>query len=331
MPSIKKMARYAMTALGVNSIARRYTRHIPRVIMYHRFREAGDDDVQAMRIDHFREQVRYVKQHFVPLKVSELVSARKSNGSYPENAVALTIDDGYEELIDHALPVLTEMDVPATIFVVASLTENKGWIWTDKFNYTLDSLSRSGNEFNSKTRSELLSRLKRLQVDQRDRQLQDIAEKYEIKIPTEPPDRYRLMSWDQLRDISKTDMVEIGSHTCTHPIMNELSDEDSWYEIEHSKSMISERLDLKVTSFCFPNGQLGEYRENQKEMLERAGYLCGIASHFGYVLDGSSDYALPRINYVGGDLNLFAKYLDGVEYLQRKKLYDKLAVGAKPF
>jgi peptidoglycan/xylan/chitin deacetylase (PgdA/CDA1 family) len=276
-----------------------------------------------MPIKQFRDQLNYIKKYFFPLKISELISARKSNGSYPENAVAVTIDDGYEDFYHLALPVLKELGIPATVFVVADLTEEYGWMWPDKFYYLEECLKGSSNELNTTVSRNLLSNLKKLSVDKRNEQIKDMAQKYNISIPSQPPLKFKLMSWNQLRDVIKTELIEIGSHTCTHPIMSHLNNEDSWYEINKSKKMISEKLNIEVSSFCYPNGKIGDYREEHKIMLEQAGYLCGIPTHFGYIEKNSDIYALPRISDGGKDFNLFRNYLDGCDYFLTKIVKKK--------
>ena len=41
------------------------------------------------------------------------------DGTLADNAVAITFDDGYAANIAHAVPVLREHDVPATMFVTS--------------------------------------------------------------------------------------------------------------------------------------------------------------------------------------------------------------------
>jgi len=324
-PKIRKMIRDAMMTCGINNIARSRTRHMPRIIMYHGFCKTGDKDLKRTPIDQFCKQLNYIKKHFFPLKVSELILARKFSNSYPENAVAVTIDDGYEDFYHLALPVLEKLGIPATIFIVADLTEENGWMWPDKFHYIAECIKTNSNGYNSKVFKELLFDLKQLPVKIRDGKINNLAKKYKIDIPTIPPTKYKLMSWEQLNRITKKGLIEIGSHTCKHPILSYLNYEDSWYEINESKCMISEKLNIEVSSFCYPNGN---YLESQKEMLKQAGYLCGIASHFGYVTKKSDIYALPRVSGGSKDFNLFAKHLDGIDFFQRNffnifKLFNK--------
>ena len=94
---IKKLVRSKIMLFGINHMTRKVLRHMPRIIMYHGFCKTGDTDLQRLPIDHFRKQLFYIKKHFSPLKISDLALEQKSNGSFPHNAVAITIDDGYED------------------------------------------------------------------------------------------------------------------------------------------------------------------------------------------------------------------------------------------
>jgi len=131
-----------------------------------------------------------------------------------------------------------------------------------------------------------------------------------------------LMSWRQLKELAQSELVEIGSHTRRHPILAGVSSEDSWVELNGSKDDIERNLGTHVKAFCYPNGQKGDYREDQMDMLRRSGYICAAASHFGYVSKRSNLFALPRIGTTARDMSLWLKYVDGAEYLQRQLLRE---------
>jgi len=291
------------------------------MIMYHGIRHEHDDNPWATPVGRFREQVQYIKKHFVPLTVSDLLRQIDSDGSYPKNSVVITIDDAYENFVHIALPVLQELNVPATVFVVAGLVEESSWIWTDKVIYLLRTRDSSSGRPGQPETEDVLAKLKSLPTKERNQQIDSMAQELRIPIPVETPARYRLMSWDQCRAVQKTGLVQLGSHTLTHPIMSHLSDEESQQEIYRSKSLLQERLDTEITTFSYPNGQRHDFRQNQQSMIHEAGYECALAAHFGYIVESANRYALPRLNYGGSDLSIFAKYLDGVEYLQKKSRY----------
>src|SRR3990172_5351239 len=62
----------------------------------------------------FREHMAALARRANPVPLDTLVDVRP----VPRGAVAVTFDDGYRDLLEHALPVLKEYRIPATVFVV---------------------------------------------------------------------------------------------------------------------------------------------------------------------------------------------------------------------
>jgi peptidoglycan/xylan/chitin deacetylase (PgdA/CDA1 family) len=61
---------------------------------------------------------------FEPWRLVDMVEASRRGNRVPRNAFAVTFDDGYACLLDSALPVLRDLDVPATIFLVTGYVGN---------------------------------------------------------------------------------------------------------------------------------------------------------------------------------------------------------------
>lgn len=113
-------------------------------------------------------------------------------------------------------------------------------------------------------------------------------------------------------------LVEIGSHTVTHPILSSITDEESWDELTRSQSQIEEGMGRRVSAFCFPNGMSGDVRPRQIRQVAEAGYYCSVLAHFGMVNSGSDRYQLPRIGMTRkSSTEQLAKYLDGFAYYQQ--------------
>src|ERR1700730_8431560 len=64
----------------------------------------------------------------------------------------------------------------------------------------------------------------------------------------------RLMSVDELRKLSKSDLVTIGSHTVSHPMLPRLVDSSALAELRNSKEQLQALIGREVTLFCFPYG-----------------------------------------------------------------------------
>lgn len=90
----------------------------PRILMYHMVREprAGARfNKLRVRPEQFEAQVRYLREdgwHFATM--AELAG----EGSLPDKTVVLTFDDGYEDNLLNADPILARYDAKATLYLV---------------------------------------------------------------------------------------------------------------------------------------------------------------------------------------------------------------------
>jgi peptidoglycan/xylan/chitin deacetylase (PgdA/CDA1 family) len=69
----------------------------------------------------FARQMAYLKRRgFVFYTASELTEHFREQGRFPPNAVTLTFDDGWKDNYTNAFPVLKQLGIKATIFLVPS-------------------------------------------------------------------------------------------------------------------------------------------------------------------------------------------------------------------
>ena len=71
----------------------------------------------AVRPDTFARQMRFVAANYRVVSLTTLVEHLVRHERFPERAVAITFDDGYQDNHRHALPVLRELGLPATVYV----------------------------------------------------------------------------------------------------------------------------------------------------------------------------------------------------------------------
>jgi peptidoglycan/xylan/chitin deacetylase (PgdA/CDA1 family) len=81
-------------------------------------------------------------------------------------------------------------------------------------------------------------------------------------------DSERVMSAEQLMALPE-DLVTIGSHTATHPMLTQSATEDSRLEILGSRSHLEELLRRTITLFSFP---FGDFNESLCQVCREAGY-----------------------------------------------------------
>jgi len=89
-----------------------------RVVIYYH-------DVNEADITGFREQIKCLAHRCVVVKPSEIMTADVTDS---KNIVAITFDDAFVGVKEHAIPVLKEFGLPAGIFVPAGkLGQQCGW------------------------------------------------------------------------------------------------------------------------------------------------------------------------------------------------------------
>jgi peptidoglycan/xylan/chitin deacetylase (PgdA/CDA1 family) len=307
-----------MQGSGIFALARASSAKMARILMYHNFSGPGEAGAEDVSVTAVRSQLEYLRRHFHVVSLPRMREQLESGKPLDSHAVALTIDDGRRNCYEFLFPLLKEFSMPATFFVVSSFIRGEDWVWTDKVLW-LSGRPQPPDELAPRKIDSLFAILNRMRPEARNSRIEAIAAGMRISVPKTPPPKYAPCSWSELREMADTGLMEIGSHTVTHPILASVTDEESWKELTLSRIQLQEGLGRRVTSFCFPNGKPGDYRPSQVQQLRDAGYETAVVASFGMAGKGNDPLQLPRIG-IGGksDLLAFAKYLDGVEYYQAR-------------
>jgi peptidoglycan/xylan/chitin deacetylase (PgdA/CDA1 family) len=289
-----------------------------RIVMYHNFSGPNGTDPDALNVEGIRRQFTYLCRHFQVVPLLQLAEQLASGRKLDRHMVALTIDDGRRSCYEFLFPLLKEFGLPATFFVVSSFIRGEDWIWTDKVIW-LSEQSNPPEELVPGKLDGVFRSLNRMRPEERNAWIEAIAKRMGVIIPRTFPAKYAPCSWSELREMADSGLMEIGSHTVTHPILASVTDEESWDELTRSRAQIEEGVGRTVNCFCFPNGMPGDYRSSQVQQVEQAGYACSVIAEFGMVNRASDRYRLPRIGMARKtDAEQIAKYLDGVAYYQQK-------------
>ncbi len=115
---------------------------------------------------------------------------------------------------------------------------------------------------------------------------------------------FNYMNWDQIKEISQEDFVEIGNHSHTHEYLVDESKELIKKDIEKSISIFEKNLGKNSIFFSYP---FGEYSNEFKKIIKNFDFKYAFGQHSG-VIDKTKDlYELPRypINEKYGEINRF--------------------------
>jgi peptidoglycan/xylan/chitin deacetylase (PgdA/CDA1 family) len=102
--------------------------HWPPVLMYHAIAHVSEDpNAVCVSPETFEDQMLQLRSHGLRgVSIDELIQAVLRRSA--KGLVGLTFDDGYENFLHTALPILEEFDFTATVYVVAGmLGEENSW------------------------------------------------------------------------------------------------------------------------------------------------------------------------------------------------------------
>jgi len=115
---------------------------------------------------------------------------------------------------------------------------------------------------------------------------------------------FNYMNWDQIRELSKEDFVEIGNHSHSHEYLIDESNDVIKNDIKKSISIFENELGKNSIFFSYP---FGEISIDFKNIIKSLGFKYAFGQHSG-VMDETKDYyELPRfpINEKYGELKRF--------------------------
>jgi peptidoglycan/xylan/chitin deacetylase (PgdA/CDA1 family) len=129
----------------------------------------------------------------------------------------------------------------------------------------------------------------------------------------------RPMSWEQLAMLADAGW-EIGSHTCSHPRLTSLTDEQLGGELIESRSIVAERLGRPCGTLAYP---YGDHDERVLGATRTAGY--SLAGTLPGRLSPVRRLAWPRVGIYHGDdeLRFRLKASAAVRWLRGSRLWPR--------
>lgn len=100
------------------------------------------------------------------------------------------------------------------------------------------------------------------------------------------------MTWDQLKEMSDSGLITIGSHTKSHLWLPSLDRKGLKEELVKSKEILEKRLGKRVNLLCYP---VGAFDDNVKRAAREAGYTCAVGTNPGKRSSPHDIYAIKRI------------------------------------
>ncbi|MDD5669999.1 MAG: glycosyltransferase [Candidatus Omnitrophica bacterium] len=106
-----------------------------------------------------------------------------------------------------------------------------------------------------------------------------------------------MLSWEEA-GIMAMQGIEFGAHTVNHPHLSQISVAERRKEIFESREIIRRELNPEIEAFCYP---YGDYAEEVKETVKRAGFQCAFTINPGGNIPGCDLFEINRTEISGKD------------------------------
>lgn len=233
------------------------------------------------------------RYHFIS---SEEIREFYYGGKKLKNACHLTVDDGWLSTYQVVFPLLKKYRIPASIFVSPKMCLDDGNFWY------MESKRYDGNELKTimirhKYFSSGIERFpvdllfKEMKIDEVFAVLQEYRKLHHIA-----PSGRGVVNMDELLEMDRSGLIEIGAHTMTHPILANEETFRTEKEIKESISVLSEFLSKKVTTFAYPNGLSGlDFGDREIEFIKSCGIELAYSVNPASMDTRNNPLAIPRI------------------------------------
>jgi peptidoglycan/xylan/chitin deacetylase (PgdA/CDA1 family) len=326
------LSKFAQRVLSTPVVTRTFPM-VSTCLMYHRLVAARIDGEfapnsgLAVAVDEFEQQMRFLSENSDVISIPDAVE-RLTNGTFRRPAVTVTFDDGYEDNLTLALPILQKYRIPATIYITTAGPERRRYLWWFELESIMrrlpsGSLAIGGQEFRwhdarGKHRAfmELNEVMKRSTPAAQNALLEQARGWLREQDAEEPVPS--MLSWDQIRTLDANPLITIGCHTSNHYSMTQLSAEDLALDLRASKAKLESELGHVVDHFAYPYGRRPEASLREFGAVREAGFLSAVTTRFAHWMPSHRDhvYELPRIAITHQDtLHTFRTKATGVRSL----------------
>jgi peptidoglycan/xylan/chitin deacetylase (PgdA/CDA1 family) len=293
-----------------------------RILMYHRVLPISDRQYRytqpglACTPEIFGRQMQFLSERYNLISAAALVELLRNNQPIPPGTVIVTFDDGWRDNYVHAFPILQQYRVPATIFLATDFIETDRLFWFLKaglllsegdlsvekidrvFSTMADAHPQHVNELSaglhllgteSWNQDAFMEWLKQFEPDLIEEIINSLAEAAGIAWADWSAESW-ILSWNEIREMDR-DIVEFGSHGCSHGILTRLRQDQVKRELAESKRKLEQELGHEITVFAYPNG---DYNASVERMVKEAGYHGAIIVGSGDPQSNVDLFALPR-------------------------------------
>ncbi len=312
------------------------------ILMYHRIGHTKTDLWRlSVSEENFEQQLQYLREKNLVISLEEM-AAQAARGKIKRKSVAITFDDGYENNFSVARPLLEKYNLPSTFFITSKNIDSTKEFWWDqlecilletpelpqyftydtgreKIEFDLGQAATLNSEmidihsrceaFGEDTpRTKMYCKLWQLLTPLNSEDQQNIMN-YVIEWSGTNPARssYQSMSAENIQDLGKSTLCNIGVHTMTHPALSFHPKSHQQKEITTNQDYLKKLAKNNINLMAYPSGK---YNADTLDIVKKAGIVGAVTTDQKTVSNNSAPHELGRFQVNNWSLPIFKQKLE---------------------
>jgi peptidoglycan/xylan/chitin deacetylase (PgdA/CDA1 family) len=323
----------ALYLTGVHHLLRPIFSGVGAIFMLHHVRPRRDAAFQPnhhleVTPEFLRAMLEHLRCDGIDIITIDEVHQRLVEHNFSRRFACFTLDDGYRDNRDFALPVLREFDAPFTVYVASDFAQGTGRLWWIALERVIASTSSieadiggTAVRLDTATPAAKQAAFHRLHdwlralPGEHDVQREMAALCARHGVDETAICREFCMSWDELKPFADDPLITIGAHSITHCNLAKQTEEIASHEMAISRARIETALQRPVVHLAYPYGDKVAAGTREFALAHAAGFKTAVTTRPGMIFPESAEHltALPRISLNGNyqDTRIFPVLTSG--------------------
>ncbi|MDI1264215.1 MAG: polysaccharide deacetylase family protein [bacterium] len=304
---------------GAHYVLRPIFAGVGAIFMLHHVRPSRPGEFQPnshleVEPEFLRAMLAHLRALDVDIVTMDEAHQRLSERDFARRFACFTLDDGYRDNRDFALPVMREFDAPMTVYVTSDFADGTGRLWwvalerviakASSIEVPIGGVATRLDASTPAAKQIAFDRMHdwlRALPGEHDmlREISGLCARYEIDETGVARDL--CMSWDELKAFADDPLVTIGAHTVTHCNLAKQPEAVAASELATSRARIEEVLQRPALHLAYPYGDRIAAGPREFALARAAGFKTAVTTRPGMIFPESADHltALQRVSLNG--------------------------------
>jgi peptidoglycan/xylan/chitin deacetylase (PgdA/CDA1 family) len=309
----------ALYFTGAHHLLRPIFSGVGAIFMLHHVRPRRDAEFQPnhhleVTPEFLRAMLMHLHSDGIDIVTMDEVHQRLVERDFSRRFAAFTLDDGYRDNRDFALPVLREFDAPSIVYVASDFAEGTGRLWwialervVAKASSIEAAIGGVAVRLDTATPAAKQAAFHRLHdwlralPGEHDVQREMTALCARHGVDETALCRELCMSWDELKPFADDPLVTIGAHTITHCNLARQTEAIANHEMATGRTRIEQALQRPAVHLAFPYGDKAAAGAREFALARSIGFKTAVTTRPGMIFPESAGHltALPRVSLNG--------------------------------